>query len=361
MTNDEALIARCIGLAKKGAGFVSPNPMVGCIITKNNRVIAEGWHKQYGGAHAEINAINSALKKGFNLKGAVMYVSLEPCVHYSKTPPCVDKIIEHKIGKVVIGIKDPYMLVAGKGIKKLKENNIEVITGVLQDECRELNKFFFKHVKTGLPYITLKSAQTLDGKIADSKLKSKWISSPESRKLVHKLRSEYDAVLVGRNTVMHDNPRLTVRLVKGRNPYRIIIDKDLKSVLNRHVFSDRDRDKTIVLASHKVDRKKLRELNKRKITVIFSPVKNGKIDLRYSLKQLAAFGISSILVEGGAGTYSGFLSQKLADEIMLFTAPKIMGNGISAFQLNMKLDFSHAKEMSYELTGTDILTTIKLQ
>ncbi len=253
---DEKMMLRCIQLAKKGAGYVSPNPLVGCVITKNNKIIAEGWHKKYGFAHAEVNAINSALRKGIDLKNSVLYVNLEPCSHYSKTPPCVNKIIENKIKKVVIGVKDPYRLVAGRGIKKLKENNIEVIAGVLENECIDLNKFFFKHVKNELPYITVKAAQTLDGKIADEKYKSKWISSAESRKLVHKLRSEYDAVLVGANTVKYDNPKLTVRHVKGRNPYRIVLDRNLKSDLSKNIFTDNCKDKTIVVTSHKGNKKK---------------------------------------------------------------------------------------------------------
>jgi len=334
--------------------------MVGCVITKKNKIVAEGWHKKYGSHHAEVNAINAALRKEIALKGSTMYISLEPCSHYSKTPPCVNAIIENKISKVVIGVKDPYRLVAGRGIKKLKEHKIDVVDGILEDDCKELNKFFFKHIKTELPYLTIKAAQTLDGKIADNKYKSKWISSAESRRLVHRLRSEYDAVLVGRNTVKYDNPRLTVRDYEGRNPYRIVIDKDLKSELNKNLFSDRFKDKTIILTSHKADSKKLNELNKRKITVIFSKTKNGKIDLKYCLKQLSVFGISSILIEGGTKTYSEFIKNKIVDEIMLFTSPKIMGNGINTFDLPKQVNFANAKEISYQRLGKDLLTTIKL-
>jgi diaminohydroxyphosphoribosylaminopyrimidine deaminase/5-amino-6-(5-phosphoribosylamino)uracil reductase len=206
MTFDEKIMQRCIELALKGAGYVSPNPLVGCIIVKNGKIVSEGYHKKFGEYHAERNAINSALRKGINLKGTSLYVNLEPCAHYGKTPPCAELIAEHKISKVIIGVKDPYHLVAGKGIRKLKQNGIEVKTGVLENECRNINKFFFKYVQSGLPYITIKTAMTIDGKIADKNYRSKWISSLKSRKLVHALRTSYDAVLVGRNVVEHDNP-----------------------------------------------------------------------------------------------------------------------------------------------------------
>ena len=178
MTNDEFIMMQCIELAKKGAGYVSPNPVVGCVIVKDGKIAAEGYHKCFGEAHAEINAINSALKKGLNLKGSSLYVNLEPCYHHGKTPPCVDKIIERRFSKVIIGARDPNPLVRGKSIKKLKRNGIEVISGVLESECRQLNKFFIKYITKGVPYITLKAAQTLDGKIARENLKLFYDENP---------------------------------------------------------------------------------------------------------------------------------------------------------------------------------------
>jgi len=359
--DDEKLIRSCIQLAKKGAGYVSPNPMVGCVIVKNGKVIAEGYHKQFGSDHAEVNAINSAAAKKINLRGSVLYVNLEPCSHTGKTPPCTDKIIESKISKVVIGTKDPNPLVKGKGIKKLQKHKIKVTVGVLEEECYELNRFYFKQIKSGLPYITLKSAQTLDGKIADSANNSKWISSDESRKLVHLLRSEYDAVLVGKKTVEVDNPSLTVRHVKGRNPYRIVINKDLALNLNNNLFSDNFTDRTIVITTSEPNEFLSNLLAQRKIKIIQAKISGGLIDLKDAMKKITKLGINSVLVEGGAFTFSEFLKQKLVDEIMLFTSLKIMGSGLPTFRPETKADLTEAKNIITEKIGTDILINFKLK
>lgn len=353
----ETLMRRCIELAGKGLGFVSPNPLVGCVIVKNGEILAEGWHQKFGENHAEVNAINSALKKRINLKGASLYVNLEPCTHYGKTPPCADKIIEHKFKEVIIGTKDANPVVAGKGITKLKKNKIKVTVGVLEDKCYELNKFYFKNVKTKLPYITIKAAQTLDGKIADAEGNSKWISSLESRKLVHKLRSEYDAVLVGKNTVEKDNPSLTVRHVKGRNPFRIVINKELTLNLSSNLFSDKYSDRTIIISGKEPDEFLSRIFEQRKIKVIQVKVKNDMIDLKDALKKLYKTGIGSILVEGGAFTSTEFIKNKLADQMLIFISPKVMGNGLSAFK--QAADFTNAKSISSENIGKDILLKIK--
>jgi len=364
---------RCIELAQKGKGYVSPNPLVGCVIVKNGKVISEGYHEKFGGLHAEANAIENAQKKKISLKGSTLHVNLEPCVHYGKTSPCVDKIIECGIGEVIIGCKDPNPLVSGKGIIKLKQHGVKVTSGFLEFECEALNKFFFKHIKTGIPYITLKAAQTLDGKIADDKFRSKWISGNESRTVVHVLRSEYDAVLVGRNTVEHDNPQLTVRHVKGRNPFRVVIDSSLSLSLNKKVFTDKMRSRTIVLTSEGANEKKAKELEKREIKVIRCKTNTHKpvvgvvtndmkevIDLKYALLKLGKLGISSVLVEGGAATYSEFLNQNMVDEILLFTSPKIMGKGISTFGNVRPIDFRNARELYYQIVGRDILTSMKV-
>jgi len=359
MTTDEKYMHRCFELAIKGAGMVSPNPMVGCVIVKNGKVIAEGYHRKYGSDHAERHAIKSALKKKISLKGSTLYVNLEPCAHFGLTPPCADLIIEHNISKVVIGSKDPYHEVAGKGIKKLKRGGIKVTIGILENEAKELNKFFIKYVTEGMPYVMLKAAQTLDGKIADADYRSKWISSPESRKLVHRLRSVYDAVLVGSNTVNCDNPELTVRNVKGRDPVRVVLDNDLSSNIKSKLFSPKLIDRTVVLTSGKVDKSKLERFLKKGIVVI--PCRtlngNGKIDLKDALSTLAKLDIQSIMVEGGAQTYSGFISQNLVDEFMIFTSPKIMGSGIVAFTKPM--DFHKFGQVNFYRSGSDILLNIK--
>lgn len=310
MEKNNFYINECINLAKKGAGFVSPNPLVGCIVVKNGKIIGKGYHKKYGDAHAEVNAINDAKKKGHKLNGSTLYLNLEPCSHFGKTPPCTDLIIKEKISKVVIGIKDPNPKVNGKGINKLKKAGINVEYGFLKKECEELNKFFIKNITRKIPYITLKIAQSIDGKIALDNFKSKYITGEESLKFVHKLRSEYDAVLIGKNTALLDNPSLSVRLTKGRNPLRIVIDKNSKLPGNLKIFTDKDSDKTIIISSP--DKKNIPLIN--------------------ILKTLHNLNISSVLIEGGANIFSQFIEKNLFDDIYFIVAPKIIGDGISAFR-----------------------------
>ncbi|HEY3249795.1 MAG TPA: bifunctional diaminohydroxyphosphoribosylaminopyrimidine deaminase/5-amino-6-(5-phosphoribosylamino)uracil reductase RibD [Ignavibacteria bacterium] len=358
MTRDEYLMLRCINLAKQGAGYVSPNPLVGCVIVKDSKIIAEDYHKKFGMPHAEANAIDAALTKGINLKGSSIYVNLEPCSHYGNTPPCVDKIIENKFSKVVIGIKDPNPLVSGRSIKKLKRSGKEVTLGVLEKECKALNKFFLKYITTGLPHITLKAAQTMDGKIARENYESKWITSLESRELVHKMRSEYDAVLVGRKTVKYDDPELTVRHVKGRNPFRIVIDANLSLKTNYKLFTDSESNKTIVLTGKIKNKRKAVLLEKNFVKIIECKTKNAIIDLHDALKQIGKLGISSIMVEGGSETYSHFLKQDMVDEIMIFVSPKVFGDGIQIF----KNDFDFSKNIrSVEKIGNDVLFKFQLK
>jgi diaminohydroxyphosphoribosylaminopyrimidine deaminase / 5-amino-6-(5-phosphoribosylamino)uracil reductase len=357
MTTDERYMERCIELALKGIGKVSPNPLVGCVIVKNGKIIAEGWHKEYGGNHAERNAINSALRKGISLKGAELYVNLEPCSHYGLTPPCASLAAEHKFKRVIIGVKDPYYKVAGKGIKILQKAGIKVKVGVLEQECRDINKFFFKYVKTGLPYITIKTAQTLDGKIANDKFESKWISSLASRKLVHKMRAAYDAVLVGMNTVKYDNPELTVRLTKGRNPVRIVIDPFLQTDLKSSIYNTKAAD-TIVITSHLASNTKKSKFEKHGVIVMPCKSKNGIVDIKEAVIKLGALGLTSIMVEGGAKTYYELIKQCLVDEFMIFIAPKIMGKGISAF--TEKFAPLEKSEIEYYKVNTDVLINIKI-
>lgn len=329
--NDESYIRLTIELAKKGIGKVSPNPLVGCVIVKDEKIIGAGFHEKFGGNHAEINALNSTKD---NLEGSTLYVNLEPCSHYGKTPPCVDKIIEKKIRRVVIGTLDMNPLVSGRGIKKLKAAGVEVKVGLLEQECIDLNKFFFKYITKKLPYVTLKAAQTIDGKIADAFGNSKWISSLSSRRYVHRLRANYDAVLVGRITVDTDNPSLTVRLVEGRNPKRIILDTNLKTSLKSKIFSQLNNDSLIIITSHDSLKKKdkLKKIKALGIKIIaVNKNKNGFLNLKTALRELAKIGICSILVEGGAQTFSSFLKEKIFDDILLFVPPKILGSGLTTF------------------------------
>lgn len=327
MTADESLMRECIFLAGSGKGNVSPNPLVGCIIKKDGKIIGRGFHKKFGEAHAEVNAFTDAKKNGYKPEGADVYVNLEPCSHTGKTFPCTDLLVSERVKRVVIGTKDPFEKVNGRGIRKLRKAGIEVVTGVLADECRELNKFFFKYVTQKLPYVTLKIAQSIDGKIALNNFKSKWITGEASRKYVHKLRSEYDVVLIGKNTAKLDNPSLTVREVHGRTPYRIVIDKDSSLPGSLKLFTDNEKEKTFVVTG--VSKKAVTEIYSKNIIRVKE--KDQKLVLKDILKKFYALNITSVLVEGGANLYSQFVKSGLFDDLYLFIAPKIIGKGISSF------------------------------
>ena len=321
MKTHEYFIDKCISLARKGALDVSPNPMVGCVIVNNGEIIGEGYHKEFGKNHAEVNAINSVKDKSA-LRNSILYVNLEPCCHHGKTPPCTDLIIKYNIQKVVIGCKDTFSKVSGKGIKKLKDNSVDVIYGVLEKDCVELNKrFFCYHIKKR-PYIILKWAKSKDNFIAPiNQEKPFWMTSEKSKKLVHSWRAEEDAILVGRKTVVADNPFLTVRTSKGKNPKRIIIDKELLLDIKSNVF-DNQAD-----------------------TIVFNNIKSAIIDKTTYLKadfnnlnedilnQLYNRNILSLIVEGGAITINSFIEKNLYDEIRVFTADKLLKNGINSPEL----------------------------
>jgi len=335
-SNHKTYIQLTIELAKKGIGLVSPNPLVGAVIVKDDKIIGVGYHAKCGENHAEINAFNNCKESP---EGATLYVNLEPCSHYGKTPPCTDAIIKNKIIKVVIGTTDPNPLVSGKGVKALREAGIEVITGIMEKECLELNKFFFKSITEKVPYVTLKIAQTLDSKIADNSFHSKWITSAESRTYVHELRANYDAVLVGSNTVNIDNPELSVRLLEGRNPKRIILNSKLNLSLDKKIFSFKDDNTIIVCSNEEKENKKLsNEYEKNGIKVLFCDVnKKGKIKIKSVLTELYSLGITSILVEGGNKVFSSFVKKGLFDEIDVFISPKILGTGVPSFS-NLGID-----------------------
>lgn len=355
---DESYIQLTIEIAKKGEGSVSPNPFVGCVITKNNRIIGAGYHQKFGDDHAEINAINSSAE---SLEGSTLYVNLEPCSHYGKTPPCVDRIIKEKIKRVVIGTLDINPLVSGNGVKALKKAGIEVKVGVLEKECVELNKFFFKFITNKLPYVTLKAAQTLDGMIADKNNYSEWISSGEARKHVHWLRARYDAVLIGSDTARKDNPKLTVRMVEGRNPFRVVLDTNLKLKVELNLFRFNSDHKTVVITSekNKAKLKKISQLEKLGVNVLFAKSDiHGRIQLKSVLKELSNLQIISVLVEGGSKIYSSFLKQNLFDDILLFVSPKILGSGLKIFSEFKSKKLGDAAKLSIrqsQLYGDDLL------
>ncbi len=356
--SDESYIKLAIEIAKKGIGSVSPNPLVGCVIVKNDRIISAGYHEKFGENHAEINAIEKAKE---SLEGATLYTNLEPCSHHGKTPPCVNKIIEKKIKKVVVGTNDMNPLVSGNGIRKLKSAGIDVKVGVMENECIELNRFFFKYITEKIPYITLKAAQTLDGRIADKSGDSKWISSLDSRKYVHQLRACYDAVLIGYGTVKKDDPKLTVRLVEGRNPMRIILDTNL-DLNNKFKFLLNNKDrKLIIVTSQKNAEKKsrIKKILSHNAEIIYvKEDANGKLNLKSVLKELAKINISSILVEGGKEVYTSFIKKNLFDDIMLFVTPKLIGCGIPLLGNINKQNIKNALKLrvrNTEKIGDDFL------
>lgn len=345
MLQHEMYMQRCIELAELGLGFVSPNPMVGAVIVHSGRIIGEGFHHKYGEGHAEVNAINQVINRFTDcaelLNQSALYVSLEPCAHHGKTPPCADLIIKHNVPKVFVGCRDPFEQVNGKGIEKLKSAGVEVVTGILEKECKWLNRRFFTRVQKQRPYIILKWAQTVDGFFAPADGRQFWITGIESKKLVHQWRGEEDAVLIGKNTAFADNPRLNVRLGLGKHPKRIVIDRRLELSPALNIF-----DQSVE-------------------TLIFNEMKtgiNGKnkyIALedferyvpQYILFQLYLQDIQSVIIEGGATTLNSFIQAGLWDEARVFTGKTILKEGIKAPLITGNI----AGEF---LSGTDKLTIL---
>lgn len=343
----ELYMQRCLELALKGKGNVSPNPMVGCVIVHDNNIIGEGYHQKFGEAHAEVNAINNVLQKYGDqaatlLANATAYVSLEPCAHFGKTPPCADLLVKHQLKKVVIGNTDPFDGVNGKGIDKLKNAGIEVLSGILDEECRMVNRRFFTRVTQQRPYLILKWAQTANGFFAPTDQTQRWISGPEAKTLTHEWRSEEDAILVGKNTVLADNPQLNTRDVKGKNPIRIVIDKRLEIPANYHIFNDESK------------------------TIIFNEVKTEVVgnlhfiqmeDMHFYLPQKLAYqlylmDIQSVIIEGGTHLLSQFIHDGLWDEARIFTANTTWESGLQAPKINGQL----MEEIS---VGNDKLQVLK--
>ena len=336
--NDKIFMQRALELAANGFGGVSPNPMVGCVIVHEGRIIGEGWHREFGGPHAEVMAIEAVEDKTL-IKEATVYVSLEPCSFHGKTPACTDLLIRHNPGKVVIGSLDPNPRVSGSGVENLQEAGIEVEHGILAQEAIELNKRFFIAMHTGRPYIILKWAQTADGFLARKNYDSKWISNELSRQLVHKWRSEEDGILTGYNTVVHDNPRLTVRDWQGRNPARIVLDPKKGLGTGYHVFDE-------VARTYWLNTKE--EFKKDNIIAHRFPEDHKLID---GLNFLYEEKLGSIIVEGGAATLKQFIDQGLWDEARVFTAAKEFKEGIAAPELELEAD-------SEQIIAGDRLSTI---
>lgn len=323
-TLDIQYMKRALELAKKGIGFTSPNPLVGAVIVKDGEIIGEGYHQVYGGNHAEVNAFKNAKK---DVQGATMYITLEPCSHYGKTPPCAKAIVEHGIKKVVIGLKDPNPLVSGRGIKILQEAGIEVIDGVLEEEGRELNEVFLKYITTNIPFCLMKTAMTLDGKIATHTGDSKWVTGEVSRKYVHELRQRLSGIMVGVGTIIADDPMLTTRLegIKARDPVRIIVDTLAKIPLEAKVLNLSSNAKTIIATTEGASEDKLKKLKEKGAEIIITPLKNKKVDLGYLMRALGELKIDSVLLEGGSRLNYSAIEEGIVDKVHAFIAPKIIG------------------------------------
>jgi len=331
MQTHEDFMQHTLRLARRGTGKVSPNPRVGCTIVKNGHIIGEGWHREFGGPHAEVDALNRCTE---DPEGAIAYVNLEPCSHIGKTPPCAPLLIQKRIATVVIGMQDPNPLVAGNGIALLREAGIEVIEDICKEESFWMNRFFIKHILTGMPYIIGKIAQSLDGCIATSDGESQWITCEESRHEVHRMRGEIDAVMIGRGTAEADNPSLTIHSMPGRNPMRIILDTNCRLSTTLQVFTDEYRGLTVYCHGeeheHSEQVKHLQDQGIHTLSCMLGP--NGTIDLPIVFSKLSKqFGISSILIEGGGILMQEVIEHQLPDEMHFFIAPMLLGKGKKAF------------------------------
>lgn len=326
MTVDEKFMRLALRLAMKGMGKTSPNPMVGAVVVKGKTIVGRGYHHRAGEPHAEILALRQA---GERARGATLYLNLEPCDHCGKTPPCTRAILQAKIKRVVAGMKDPNPLVSGRGIERLRRAGVQVRVGVLEEESRELNRAFCKFITTREPFVTLKAAATLDGKVATRSGDSRWISSEASRNYVHRLRQAMDAVMVGIGTVLKDDPLLTVRLAGGKRPgqpLRVVVDSRLRIPLNSQVVRTALHFPTLVAATREASPSKMKKLARAKLEIlIIESDAQGRVSLRALMRELGRRGVVSVLLEGGSTLNAGALREGIVDRLLLFFAPKIIG------------------------------------
>jgi len=361
MERDEFYIKKTLRLALKGEGRTSPNPMVGAIVVKNDKIVGKGYHKKAGSIHAEIAAMDDA---GRDVEGSTLYINLEPCSHFGQTPPCVDQIISRKIGRVVFSMRDPNPLVSGRGEARMVDAGIETKTGVMESEARILNEVFIKYITTGRPFVILKLALSLDGKIATKTGDSKWITSEQSRLLVHKKRNVVDANMVGVGTVLRDNPKLTTRLPnnRGHDPIRIVVDSLLKIPLKANIFTEKSPAQNIIFTTESsyIERGALYErLPKTKVLVVGASGRN-KVSLSQVADRLGSMQVGSLLIEGGAEIGGSSIKDGIVDKVMFFIAPKIIGgrnapspvggDGVTYIKDAIKLH-----SMSVVRSGADIL------
>lgn len=338
-------------LAGKGLGTASPNPAVGAVVVKNKKIISTGYHRRPGTLHAEAEALKKAGKLA---KGADLYVTLEPCCTYGRTPPCTKAIIGAGVKRVFAGMKDPNPKVSGRGIRELRSAGIEAFSGILEKECALLNEAYSRYIQTGLPFVHLKLASTLDGRIATSTGESRWISNERSRKLVHRMRSVFDAVMAGSNTVIKDDPELTVRMVKGRNPKRIIVDTFFKSSLDSKVFKIPG---TIVLTTSRASDTKIKRALAMGVNVIKVKRSKDGVDLKDALEKLGSMEITGILVEGGSKLAASLLKARLVDKISVCVSPVFIGQeglpSVGSLEIKKLLHAIRLKDVTSKRVGED--------
>lgn len=355
---DEKYMRMALRLAAKARGRTSPNPMVGAVLVKNGRVLASGYHKKAGEPHAEAVALKKA---GGAAKGATLYVTLEPCSHTNKrTPPCSPLVVSSGIKRVVVAMIDPNPKVSGGGVKTLRKAGIEVTTGVLEAEARKLNEAFIKYITTGMPFVTLKIAQTLDGKIATATGESKWITGEKAREEGRRLRDTNDAILVGVNTVLKDDPSLTTRAPGGRDPIRIILDSKLRTPLAAKVITQSSSAKTYIATLDGMPKDKLLKLLDAGAEIFIAKGKRGQIDLKYLMRMLGSQGVMSVLIEGGAEVNASALKSGIVDKVVVFVAPLLMTGrdslcsigGISPARLSRAVRLA---DVTFRFVGQDLM------
>lgn len=350
---DEKYMDLALELAEKGRGYVNPNPMVGAVVIKDGEIVGKGWHKFYGGPHAEVYALDEA---GAKAEGATIYVTLEPCSYFGKTPPCAEKIKKMKIKKCVIACLDPNPIVAGRGKKILEEAGIEVVVGVREKEAKELNKVFMKYITEKNPYLFLKCAITLDGKIATNERDSKWITNEKSREKVQFLRHEYMGIMVGINTLINDNPRLTARIENGVNPFRIVVDPHLRTPLESNFVNMADDNKSIIVTSKENEKNdKITELENKNVKIIY--MEGFNFSVHEILKKIGELKIDSVLLEGGSYLISKAFKENRIDGGEIFIAPKILGGGlpfIDGFDFKEIKDCFHLQNVKFNVYDDNI-------
>ncbi|MFH1024136.1 MAG: bifunctional diaminohydroxyphosphoribosylaminopyrimidine deaminase/5-amino-6-(5-phosphoribosylamino)uracil reductase RibD [Planctomycetota bacterium] len=356
----EKFMRRALALARRGMGRVGPNPAVGAVLVRNNRIVGEGWHRRFGGPHAEVEALRKA---GRRAAGATLYVTLEPCSHFGKTPPCADAVIRAGVKAVVVAVRDPNPLVNGRGLRKLRAAGVGVTEGILQTEAEAMNAPFFHVMRTGTPWVTAKWAMTLDGKIAGPTPAFRRITGPAALREAHRLRGAADAILVGIGTVLADDPLLTCRLVRGRNPIRVILDSKARLPFRSRIVRTAKDVRTIVVTAPGAPAPRVAELRRHTIEVIAVKRGSGGLSPKTILTALAGEGITHVLVEGGAAVLTSFFEAGYVNEAAVFLAPKIYGDGLAP--IRMKLPWKDRNRGEWHLTGCrrvgrDILITYRI-